>query len=259
MVDSPISANPPVPESRRVASRFASSRNTPIATMRNDPQASSATVARLRLRRRAQPRTASPPSVSRAAPACALEPMRGQWAAGSPSPPLEERAGERRPSFSSALPARPMWQPAGTSPRTAVSSEMVGLLSPTLSSKGEEGDVTAACEYPDACTEQAPPSRANRPNQAAAHPRPATSTNAPAPKKAPAFALSPCTIAQTTIAPAPNPEPTAIHAPRLWTLDFGLWTSPASSSRADWLACFRKVSQIVSTATRCRRTCRSPG
>ena len=44
IVVSPMSAKPPVPELRFVASRFASSRNTPMDTMRKLPQASIATV-----------------------------------------------------------------------------------------------------------------------------------------------------------------------------------------------------------------------
>ena len=113
IVVSPISAKPPVPELRCVAFRFASSRNTPMLTMRKLPHASIAMVARLRLRRRAQPRTASDVSV----------------------------------------------------------------------------------------IESPPP---NRPNHALANANPAIKTNAPAPKNAPVFAVSPFAKVQPTNPSAPN-------------------------------------------------------
>src|SRR6266542_6512581 len=56
-VDSPKSAKPPVPDERFVASRPASSRLAPTATTRKLPQASKATLARLRVRRRVQLRS----------------------------------------------------------------------------------------------------------------------------------------------------------------------------------------------------------
>src|SRR5579863_1054284 len=65
-VDSPINANPPVPEDRSVAREFASSRNAPIAAIRNAPHANRPMVARLRFRRRAPLRNPRPPNVSRA-------------------------------------------------------------------------------------------------------------------------------------------------------------------------------------------------
>jgi len=45
------------------------------------------------------------------------------------------------------------------------------------------------------------------------------------------------------------PDTQAIQGPRLWTLDFGLWTSPASNSHAGRRACLRSASQIVAMAT----------
>ena len=75
-----------------------------------------------------------------------------------PSPPLEERARERRSSFSASTPDLLVRQPAGTSPQTAASRIVRNLLSPTLSSKGGAGEPIASCSGPpDACNVQARP------------------------------------------------------------------------------------------------------
>ena len=82
----------------------------------------------------------------------ARSPLRA--AAPFPSPPLEERGRERRASLSASTPDMLVRQPAGMSPRTAASRMMTGLLSPTLSSKGGEGNGAAASEHRDTCKVQ---------------------------------------------------------------------------------------------------------
>ena len=75
-------------------------------------------------------------------------------ASGSPSPPLEERAGERRPG--TILDAA-VGGDIAAGCRTNLSSRLAesdDLLSPPLSSKGEEGSSAAASEHRDACKEQ---------------------------------------------------------------------------------------------------------
>ena len=73
--------------------------------------------------------------------ACSLHASPGSLAAAPvPSPPLEERARERRPSFSASMPDIFVRQSTGMSPRTQASVKVKGLLSPTLSSKGGEGE-----------------------------------------------------------------------------------------------------------------------
>ena len=93
-----------------------------------------------------------------ATPGCILDASGGreQRARGSPSPPLEERVGERRPItiFDAVLHGD---IPAGC--RTNISgglAENDGLLSLPLSSKGGEGNGAAAREHQDACKEQTP-------------------------------------------------------------------------------------------------------
>jgi len=75
-----------------------------------------------------------------------------QRAGGSPSPPMEERVGERRPT--TTLDAAVHGDtPAGD--RTKVSGVLAGdLLSLSLSSKGGEGRSTAASDPRDVCQEQ---------------------------------------------------------------------------------------------------------
>jgi ABC-type Mn2+/Zn2+ transport system ATPase subunit len=65
-----------------------------------------------------------------------------------PSPPLEERAGERRPSLSSRTPDTHARQPDGMSPGAAESNGTKGLLSPSLSSRGGEGEAPARGSRP---------------------------------------------------------------------------------------------------------------
>ena len=77
---------------------------------------------------------------------------RDHGTSGSPSPPLEERGRERRSLFSARTAETLGRQPTGKSPATAVSRR--GLLSPALSSKGGEGNGTAASEHRDSCKEQ---------------------------------------------------------------------------------------------------------
>src|ERR1035441_661822 len=62
-----------------------------------------------------------------------------------PSPPLEERDRERRPSFSANPPALSARQPVGRSCRPTAPERLVSLLSPALSSKGGEGEPFAGC------------------------------------------------------------------------------------------------------------------
>ena len=77
---------------------------------------------------------------------------REQRAVGSPSPPLEERAGERRHPLSAAVHGD---LPAGDrANRAGALAENKGLLSLALSSKGGEGNGAAASEHGDACKEQ---------------------------------------------------------------------------------------------------------
>src|SRR2546430_17657824 len=90
IVDSLIKENPPVPDEGFEAFWLASRRNTPIAKMTNDPQASRATVARLRLRRRAQPRT--PKSASVKCPELALRCRELNQAAAKANPATSSRA-----------------------------------------------------------------------------------------------------------------------------------------------------------------------
>src|ERR1051326_1561306 len=97
--------------------------------------------------------------------------------------------------------------------------------------------------------------RATRASQAAAAPRPAMSNNEPALKKTSGLLVSSAVTAQMTVAMAGTPAPIAIHLPQLRTLDFGLWASPASNSRAGRFACLRKAKPItmVETATLAER------
>src|ERR1035441_4991226 len=62
-----------------------------------------------------------------------------------PSPPLEERDRERRPSLSANTPYMLVQQRAGISPRTAASRVAEGIPSPALSSNGGEGEPLARC------------------------------------------------------------------------------------------------------------------
>src|ERR1035437_8027912 len=89
---------------------------------------------------------------------CSLHASRCSLAAAPfPSPPLEERGRERRSSSSARTPDILGRQPAGMSPRTAASRRVTGLLSPTLSSKGGEGEPLARCSRPpDACKVEEP-------------------------------------------------------------------------------------------------------
>jgi hypothetical protein len=64
-----------------------------------------------------------------------------------PSPPLEERGRERRPSFFARPPELILRQLAGMSSRTTASRIVMGLLSPALSSRGGEGELLARCSH----------------------------------------------------------------------------------------------------------------
>ena len=89
-------------------------------------------------------------------------------AAPFPSLPLEERGRERRSSFSASTPDILVRQPAGMSPQTTTSRMVKGLLSPSLYSKGGEGEPLARCSRPpDACKAQRP--RAQQAPPRAAH------------------------------------------------------------------------------------------
>src|ERR1035437_7163373 len=80
---------------------------------------------------------------------------REQRASGSPSPPLEERAGERRPVTILDVAVRGD-MPAGCHTYiSGVLAENDGLLSLPLSSKEGERNGAAASEHRDACKEQA--------------------------------------------------------------------------------------------------------
>jgi len=65
--------------------------------------------------------------------------------AAFPSPPLEERGRERRSSLSVSTPDIVVRQPARISPGATASKKVEGLLSPTLSTKGGEGEPLARC------------------------------------------------------------------------------------------------------------------
>jgi len=69
-------------------------------------------------------------------------------AAAFPSPPLEERARERRPSLSASTPDIVVEQPSEMSPRTTASRTVMSLLSPALSSQGGEGKPRGLCSFP---------------------------------------------------------------------------------------------------------------
>jgi hypothetical protein len=70
-----------------------------------------------------------------------------QTAVGSPSPPLEERVGERMPTIRSIRRFVPTLQRAHTAAPHASIAEKDGLLSLSLSSKGGEGKQAVACEH----------------------------------------------------------------------------------------------------------------
>jgi exodeoxyribonuclease V beta subunit len=71
---------------------------------------------------------------------------------GSPSPPLEERAGERRPTLAAGV--RSDIPAGGHTGTTRALAENHGLLSLSLSSKGGEGNSAAAREHRDAFKER---------------------------------------------------------------------------------------------------------
>jgi len=75
-----------------------------------------------------------------------------QQAGGSPSPPLEERVGERRLSLAAAARGDGLVQ-CRSNP-SGVPGEKDHLLSLPLSSKGGEGNATATSEHRDACKKQ---------------------------------------------------------------------------------------------------------
>ena len=77
---------------------------------------------------------------------------REQQASGSPSPPLEERAGERRPRLDAAVRGG-ISAVCGTNSSAAL-AENNDLLSLPLASKGGVGNGTAANDYLDAWKEQ---------------------------------------------------------------------------------------------------------
>ena len=81
-----------------------------------------------------------PPSAPLAPEPCTLHASRcSPPAVPFPSPPLEERDRERRPSFSTNMPVLAP-QPSGRSVESAALGGANGLLSPALSSKGGEGE-----------------------------------------------------------------------------------------------------------------------
>jgi len=115
-----------------------------------------------------------------------------------PSPPLEERARERRSSFSAHTPDQLVRQPAGMESRTTASS--MGLLSPTLSSKGGEGEPPARCLRPShACTVGSPLAHCRRKV-------PAAHTN---------YTGGPATTPTATPNPAASVSPASVSAPEL--------------------------------------------
>jgi anthranilate synthase component 1 len=89
----------------------------------------------------------------------------GQRASGSPSLPLEERVGERRPITFFAAAVRSDVAAAYPSTIPAALAENDDLLSLPLSSKGGEGNGAAASEH--ACKEQAAPASSLRDGLAA--------------------------------------------------------------------------------------------
>jgi putative protease len=92
----------------------------------------------------------------------------GACASDSPSPPLEERVGERRP-YTSLDSADRGDIPAGHRSNIAGGlSEDDGLLSLALSSRGGEGNTAAACERRDGCKEQAQGAELSRAGDTAA-------------------------------------------------------------------------------------------
>ena len=91
-VVSPRRANPPVPEDRLPASLTASRRKTPMLAIRKLPHASRPSVARLRLRRRAQLRTPNSLSVNCAAARHRFPPNEDSMAAENASPATSNNA-----------------------------------------------------------------------------------------------------------------------------------------------------------------------
>jgi putative protease len=103
----------------------------------------------------------------------------GTRASGSPSPPLEERVGERRPVTTLDAAVRGDI-PAGC--RTNISGGLLennDLLSLPLSSKGGEGNNAAASEHRDACKEQARGAEPGRVGEAAVSAIPHSASRTP--------------------------------------------------------------------------------
>src|SRR6266436_4486307 len=161
-VDSPINAKPPVPEECLNASALASSLKAPIATTRKLPEANKLTVARLRLRRRVQPLTPNPATVSR--PAVALRPSRPKSAAENPSPATRNRLPALKKVTASAVsflasahPTRPKATVAAPTPTQrlrGIACDEVEIkraaspLTPALSPlRGEGGDSGIAAAF----------------------------------------------------------------------------------------------------------------
>src|ERR1035441_3324137 len=72
---------------------------------------------------------------------------REQWASGSPSPPLEERVGERRPITIRDAPILGDIPAGRCANASGVLAENKKLLSLPVSSKGGEGNGAAASEH----------------------------------------------------------------------------------------------------------------
>src|SRR5260370_33528748 len=86
-------------------------------------------------------------------------------------------------------------------------------------------------------------------SHAAARPRPAMRSKEPALKKTSAFVVSRAKSAHRTVPMAGIPAASAIHFPQLLSFGLGLWTSPASNSRAGRLACLRNARPMTTVET----------
>jgi hypothetical protein len=75
------------------------------------------------------------------------------------------------------------------------------------------------------------------------------SNKEPALKKTSALVVSRAAKAQMIVPIAGTAAAIAIHLPQLLRLDFGLWTSPASNSRAGRFACLRNARPMTTVET----------
>ena len=85
-----------------------------------------------------------------------------QRTSGSPSPPLEERVGERSSLLDAAV--RVILPTGCRTNRSGVLPENNGLLSLPLSSKGGEGNGAVSSVHRDACKQQVPAEHQGLPN-----------------------------------------------------------------------------------------------